>query len=73
MYLDSRFFSLFYLYKLGDSGGLLRGRGGDAKSVMNITLISFAVVGAPASYILGIWFDWGAYRCLCRNITGRGI
>jgi len=51
-------FSLYFTSINSVIPGLLRA-GGDAKSVMNITLISFAVVGAPASYILGVWCDWG--------------
>ena len=51
-------FSLYFTSINSVIPGLLRA-GGDAKAVMNITLLSFVVVGAPASYILGIWFDWG--------------
>ncbi|WP_075762286.1 MATE family efflux transporter [Photobacterium proteolyticum] len=51
-------FSLYFTSINSVIPGLLRA-GGDAKSVMNITLLSFAIVGAPVSYVLGIWCDWG--------------
>ncbi|WP_157097619.1 MATE family efflux transporter [Photobacterium sp. J15] len=51
-------FSLYFTSVNSVIPGLLRA-GGDAKAVMNITLVSFIVVGAPASFILGIWCDWG--------------
>ncbi|WP_242426279.1 MATE family efflux transporter [Vibrio sp. qd031] len=50
--------SLFFTAVNSVIPGLLRA-GGDAKAVMNITLISFAVVGAPVSFLLGIVLDYG--------------
>jgi putative MATE family efflux protein len=50
--------SLFFTAVNSVIPGLLRA-GGDAKAVMNITLLSFALVGAPLSYVLGIVLDFG--------------
>lgn len=50
--------SLFFTAINSVIPGLLRS-GGDTKSVMNITLLSFILVGAPASFILGVWLEFG--------------
>ncbi|OAJ93202.1 MATE family efflux transporter [Vibrio bivalvicida] len=50
--------SLFFTAVNSVIPGILRA-GGDTKSVMNITLKSFAFMGAPASLLLGVGFDLG--------------
>jgi putative MATE family efflux protein len=50
--------SLFFTAINAVIPGLLRA-GGDAAAVMNITLISFVVCGAPLSWLLGVYFKFG--------------
>ena len=50
--------SLFFTAINAVIPGLLRA-GGDAAAVMNITLISFAVCGAPLAWLLGVYFKLG--------------
>ncbi len=50
--------SLFFTAVNAVIPGLLRA-GGDAAAVMHITLLSFAVCGAPLAWLLGVYFQLG--------------
>lgn len=52
------------LYQLGDAtqvtfSNALRGIG-DVKKLMKYSLIAYMIISLPASYLMGITFDWGA-------------